>query len=483
MDENENKELIQSESLENLEDVSLSEESDAESCFEPAENTAETEYVESECEQIDQDDVNHIDEDGHVNEQNSEGLDDEKSEEVFDAEEEFAVLKEDPQDFSAQKMHEQRLIEENNAKINSRKTSRSKWLNFAFFIISVIVLAGILYYQNKKYGIKEPGQLFSENIKPIWILYIFLCFLGIMACDTFKTWLLLYKATKISRPIISYKSTAICRYYDCITPFSFGGQPFQIYYMNARGVNGGISTSVPMAKYMFSQITFSLIAVIMIFVGSGMYGAQSSLVLSISIISLCINIFFLFLIIFATMSKKLAPSFLKWGIKVLVKIKLVKDFKKTYYKTVRVLLEYQRSIRFYLKSFWVSICAFATSAGMIVLKALIPYLIYVMFNGTGDVGFSVIFCKYIICELASMYIPLPGGAGMAELSFTAVFSALFDDGLLFWAMLIYRIASYYIYLLQGLLVQIYDLAIGNKRDKKYKDTKLVELRMKAMYKK
>lgn len=406
-----------------------------------------------------------------------------KEVEIIDVEEEFAVLKEEPQDFSTQEKLNQQLIKENNEILKSRKTSRSKWINFAFFIISVAVLVGILFYQNREYGIKDVGELFSENFKAIYLLYIFLCFLGVMACDSFKTWLLLFKATKISRPIVSYKSTAICRYYDCITPFSFGGQPFQIYYLNVRGVNGGISTSVPMAKYMFNQITFSIIALIMVIVGSSTYGDNSSLVVTISIIALIINIVFLFLIIFATMSKNLAPGFMRWCVKVLAKMKLVKNYEKTYFKTMRALLEYQHSIKFYLKSFWVSLCAFSTSAIMIILKALIPYLVYVMLSDKVEVGFAVIFCKYIICELATMYIPLPGGTGMAELSFTAVFSALFDDGLLFWAMLIYRIASYYIYLIQGFFVQIYDIIIGNKRDKKYKETRLVELRMKAMYKK
>lgn len=397
--------------------------------------------------------------------------------------EEFVVFKDEPQDFSAQENRVSKEVVKDTEKIvKSKKTNKSRLLNAIFFCISVVVLVIIIVYQSRKYGIKDVGKLVTDDLNLKGVALIFLAFIGIMLCDTFRTYILLYKATKISRPIISYKSTAICRYYDCITPFSFGGQPFQIYYLSTRGVNAGIATSVPMAKYMFSQISFSIIALIMLILGSGTYGEQSKLVVTISIISLIISMLFLLAIIFLSLSKKVAPRLVISIVKFLSKLNLVKDYEKTYRARFRSLLEYQKSIRYYLRSFWVALCTFIASALMVILRALIPYLIYMMLSSKMEVGFAVIFCKCVICELATMYIPLPGGAGMAEISFTALFSSLFSDGLLFWAMLIYRIASYYIYILQGVLVIVYDLIVGEKRDKKYKETKLVELKIKAMYK-
>lgn len=403
------------------------------------------------------------------------------SEQVVETKEEFAVYKDDnPQDFlNPNQSIGTELLQQSEEKVKSQRTNKSKLINALFFCVSVVVLVVILIYQYRKYGIKDVGDLLSNNVHIKGIGLILLTFIGIMLCDSFRTHILLYKATGIHRPIISYKSTAICRYYDCITPFSFGGQPFQIYYLNTRGVNGGIATSVPMAKYMFSQISFCFIALIMLIVGSGTYGESSSLVVTISIISLSICLLFLFLITFASLSKKIAPSIIIWFLKLLNKIKLIKNYNKTYRKTIRSLIEYQRSIKFYLGSFWVTILTLLASVAMVLLKALIPFLIYSMLSETIEVGFSIIFCKFVICELATMYIPLPGGAGMAEISFTALFASLFSDGLLFWAMLIYRIASYYIYLLQGFVVIIYDLVAGDRRDKKYKETKLVELTINA----
>ena len=398
--------------------------------------------------------------------------------------EEFAVYKdEDAEGVIKENLADEQVLKDTEAKVKSQKTNKSRIINLVFFCISVVVLVVILLYQSRKYGIKDPGDLFKENVSFKGVGLIVLVFLAIMFLESFRTWLLILKATKISRPVISYKSTSICRYYDCITPFSFGGQPFQIYYLSTRGVNTGVATSVPLAKYMYSQISFCLIALIMLIVGSGMWGTKSSLVVGLSIVSLIISVVFLLLIIFITLSKKVASRLIIGFIKFLSKIKLVKNYEKTSRVVYRSLSEYQKSIRFYLKDFWTSLLAFISSAGVVLLKALIPYLIYVMLSDNIEVGFSIIFCKFIVCELATMYVPLPGGSGVAEISFTALFASLFSDGLLFWAMLIYRIASYYIYILQGFIVILYDIIIGDKRDRKYKETKLVELKMKANYRK
>jgi len=68
------------------------------------------------------------------------------------------------------------------------------------------------------------------------------------------------------------------------------------------------------------------------------------------------------------------------------------------------------------------------------------------------------------------------GGGSAELSFGALFKPYFANcasGVSVWAMLIWRILTYYGYLLQGILVILYDYLFGNKKIapllQKYKD--------------
>jgi hypothetical protein len=58
---------------------------------------------------------------------------------------------------------------------------------------------------------------------------------------------------------LAFKTAVLGKYYDLITPFATGGQPFQIYYTNKYGIKGGESLSVVMSEYMFQQIGYVII--------------------------------------------------------------------------------------------------------------------------------------------------------------------------------------------------------------------------------
>ena len=74
----------------------------------------------------------------------------------------------------------------------------------------------------------------------------------------------------------------------------------------------------------------------------------------------------------------------------------------------------------------------------------------------------------IIIELACHSIPLPGGSGLAELSFSTIFASLFDGGVLFWALIIWRFITYYSYLFSGAGIIVYDYIYGKRKQRKYK---------------
>ncbi len=374
----------------------------------------------------------------------------------------------------------EKILTDSTEKVLENRTSKSRIINICFFIVSIFILVGTLIYQRNEFGISDITESMTD-LRYRFLIFIAVVFVLVMLFDSLRTHLLLFKATRLHRPFLSYKSTAICRYYDCITPFSFGGQPFQIFYLNSRGVKAGIASSVPLAKYMFSQISFCLISLIMLIIGVTHYNQEVEVVVTFSIISLCLSIIFLFAIIFLSVSKKVAPKITMGLINILHKIKLVKNPKLTFTKVVRLLTEYRRSIIFYLKNFWTTFFTFLLSALIIVLKACIPYLIYCFLVPQATVGFGLVFIKFLLCELATTYIPLPGGSGMAEISFNALFASLFLDatGAIFWALLIYRIATYYIYILQGFIIIVYDIAYGDKKNKKFKETKLIEMQLKA----
>ena len=75
----------------------------------------------------------------------------------------------------------------------------------------------------------------------------------------------------------------------------------------------------------------------------------------------------------------------------------------------------------------------------------------------------------IIVDLSASFNPLPGGSGVSDLSFLAVFSSMFNVTMTFWALLLWKVFTYYIFILHGLVLVTYDFVIGNRRLAKNKE--------------
>ena len=133
---------------------------------------------------------------------------------------------------------------------------------------------------------------------------------------------------------------------------------------------------------------------------------------------------------------------------------------------MRFVREYQKSMRLFTSNIFVVFLSLLLSFLYIIVQGTIPFLIYCAFNGFDPTMWWTILSKLVILECAVSFIPLPGGAGASELSFTAMFGSLFAGGSFFWAILIWRLIVYYAFILQGFVVIIYDMIIGDKKSRK-----------------
>lgn len=357
-------------------------------------------------------------------------------------------------------------LEEAKEKVTEQKKYGTKWFNLIFMVVNIIILACVLIYQKNTFGVASLDALL-QNARFGILFYTLLLFALIMIIETLRTHILLYKATKQTRLFLCYKASAISRYYDCITPFATGGQPFEIFYMNSRGVHGGIATSIPLTKAMFNNVAFTIISIIILIFNSDLFGKDNQTVIIVwSIISLVISCLILLVLILFAISKKFMPKCLMFFLKLGQKMHLVKNYHLTFNKCMRTILEYQKSTKFYMTNVWVTVSSLLCSGAIVVIRAFIPFMLYWAFSTKVPLDALLeIFSKFILVELATKYIPLPGASGMAEISFSTLFASLFSDGTLFWAMLFWRIMNYFIYLLQGIIVLIYDFAYGNKKNR------------------
>lgn len=350
--------------------------------------------------------------------------------------------------------------------VNKQRSKKKRWLSVLFLLLNLAILIGILIYQFLNETPVSLPELLTSKLNWWWLIVAVALFMLINIVDATRVYLTIRKATGRHRPWLSYKSTLCCRFYDNITPLATGGQPFQIYYLSKRGLNASSATSVPLAKYIYSQTTYIIFVFIMMLFGSGIIiDAQiSPFILTLAYVGLALNLLLILAVVLLSISKKVAPRIVIGLLKLLNKMHLVKDYRGTFRKLMRTVKEYISTFRMFMKSGWLVFGEFLLSVLISILGYSIPFVVYCIFCPF-DINLWFTFAVLqMICDMAVSFIPIPGGAGTAELSFSAVFAPYFSNtGVFVWAMLFWRILTYYGYLIQGGLLLLYDFAIGNKK--------------------
>ncbi len=349
-------------------------------------------------------------------------------------------------------------IEEVNKEVSNKSSNKKKILNVVYFIFNIILVAGILVWNIFSSEDFSPLDLFDLNYGFLVVALVLL--LGILTFDVLSIHRMIYRKTLRSRWALSYKSMAVLRYYDAVTPLSSGGQAFMVTYLTGRDVPASTSLSIPIAKLVFQNIAWLIVTFICLITSFVM--GWTTLVSAASIIGFVLAFAMVSFILFISLSKKAGRNLVAWCLKLLVKIRILKDFDKHYEKVLNFVEDYQNIMREYSHAKFDVFYQIFMHALRILCLFSIPYFIYCGFKGWDPSKFGEFFVYTALIDLASSFIPLPGGTGMNELTFTALFST-YLGGATFWAMLFWRFCSYYYYLLQGLGVITYDTVYGNRK--------------------
>ena len=334
-----------------------------------------------------------------------------------------------------------------------RKAVRKKTLIYALFIVvNAAVIVGMTLFEDRSGDIadgKKALALLGQN--PLYTVLALVAFFVVVMTDALVFRLLVNKINGTCKKGACLKASLLGRYFDRITPWAIGGEPFQILYLKKSGLQAGEACAVTMARHAIRFFS-TAIAVIALMAGFASRLHINVYVLVAAIISVCgglvIPSFMLLCAFRPALGKKIAHGFVSF----LHKLKIVKDKEKADKKIQNTVQEFLTGLKFLsanksaiiLISLGALIELFAmTSVPFFVMKAL----------GGENIVYMDIFVMCLFVNYASSFAPTPGGAGIAELSFYAVFGSVIGGGLLFWAVLFWRICVFYIPVFVGFIVQ------------------------------
>jgi len=349
-----------------------------------------------------------------------------------------------------------------------QKSKKSKLLSLLFLLINIvaIVVTVIISASNEEGMVSITDMIEVANLW--YFLGALLAFAMLMGFETLRYYILIWKSTRHSRPFLSYKVAATGKYFDNITPLSTGGQPMQIYYLSKRGIKASTASTMPFAVYIFNQLLAVVVSTLVIIFSKKIAGGLDPAIFTAAVIGIVLNFLIMIFVFTLSFSKKVGPVVTIWILKLLHKMRIVKDYTALFRKVMRFVNEYQKTFRYFVANAWNFILMSASTLGVIATRYLIPAFVVLMFTPQIDMNFFEIYASVfiwcVLIESVLCYIPWPGAGGIAEVTYVTMFAYFsLSAGTTVWAMLIYRLFQYYAYLIQGLFLLLYDYFIGNKK--------------------
>ena len=339
-----------------------------------------------------------------------------------------------------------------------KKPNLKKGILIAIFVVfnaAIILWTALSEFTDTENAVK----LRDIELNGWFIIPALLTFLIAISAEILKYVFMMKRCCGVIDIRTAMRTFLLGRYYDNITPAAVGGQPFQFHYMKKQGIKNGYSTIIPMISMITTQVGFLLVAIpTFIFLGNRI----SIGVLGSGCLGLIFYAVFPIGIILATFFRSTVSRIVTWFVKLLSKIHIIKNLEETIEKTEKTIDQYVNCIKTIFKDKKLALSLIILSITFQVFISFIPFFVLKAFGG--NIEFFTCFVTIISISSAIYFIPTPGNAGAAEGSFFFVFSSL-TSGYVFWAMLFWRLFSYYSYILAGVI--IYMLIAYEKRTKHY----------------
>ncbi len=343
---------------------------------------------------------------------------------------------------------------------------------FVAIIVAIIVYTAVKDFSGEDVDIGRIFQLISSRW--YYLLALFGLFFATIIFETLKLFFMIHKTTGKCMLGTAFNCAVLGKFYDYVTPLGSGGQPFQIYYLAKHGVDGGPAGAIPIGSLFLTQFSFVVCAIVSFCVGV----PREIVPLSIQIVAYFGAVFYiavpLFLVVFSFFPKA-GYKVIAWGVNILAKLKICKNPDRWKEKGNRAIDNNKKNMAIIFKSKRILIVGTVFALLYNIAQCSLPYFALLLFpDALAEYGWTPSWqlwfdvtriTFFVYCAIT--FIPTPGNSGAADGTFYGLFRKVLVTvaGAGFTCMMVWRIFSYYSYLLLGALILVC-IKINDKRRKR-----------------
>ena len=355
-----------------------------------------------------------------------------------------------------------------------QSTNKKRW-HILFFVISILLGVGFSIFSIQ-------GDLTSFEWLPFltlseqWLdqIDMFLLALFLLGIIIFSSGFRFHVLLKIKLKTLRFRTSLmygiLARYYVLITPWALGSQPILIAIMHQRNVPIGLATNAVMMDLLLMRLSMAFI-VLFALVGFGHLVSPGILIFAwIGFFFTCINPVILVMAslhawlerLLLTMIASLFPK---------KKDKLQSSLKK-------LLFQYRQSFEEFRHQFMPMVLVTIYSLISQFALLALPYFLMASFSPSvfeiSEIEFSLfnVTMMMAISNVILGIVPTLGSAGAAEFTFASVFSIFLKGNYLLWAILLWRVMLFYIWILIGVCISLYLGWFENNNHKRTYDSSL-----------
>lgn len=246
------------------------------------------------------------------------------------------------------------------------------------------------------------------------------------------------------------------QFFNAITPFSSGGQPFQMYLLKKQGIKLTDSGNALIQNFFTYQLALIIMGTFSVFANSFFHIIPStSLLKNIVLVGYIVNIVVLFLLFILGRAKKINTAFFNKIFDIIFKFKFIKNKDLLKEKANKKIDEfYNSSIYFKNNRFILIKSTFYNIVGLVFFY-IIPLFIFYSIGKYYDLTImdSLICASYTF--FVGSFVPIPGGTGGLEYAFLEFFKNFSSKTIISVVMIMWRFTTYYLPMMLGSLAIIF----------------------------
>lgn len=316
-------------------------------------------------------------------------------------------------------------------------------------IIILIIISFIVMY----FALKDDFNTTIKYLTTVNLLWISIGILAFVLYLIFQSLSLhifmkgIDKNYKLKDTILLILSA---QFFNAITPFSSGGQPFQMYLMKKQGIKLTDSGNVLLQNFIGQQLSIIIMGTFSIVINKVFnIIPQDNMLRKIVVIGYVVNIVVLLILFMLSYAKKTNTELFNKILNFIFKFKFIRNKNDLKEKLLNKIDEFYEGSAYFKKNISKLFRATLYNVIGLVFYYIIPLFV---FFSIGEVS-SITILESIVCSgytyLIGSFVPIPGGTGGLEYGFIQFFQGFTVGATLSACMILWRFITYYFSMIIG----------------------------------